>query len=52
VEYANDQARLDALKIVLDSDVRAVSAAGLTQVRAGAGGGAAKSDPPAEEPPA
>lgn len=37
-EYEADQKRLDAGKIQLDSDVRAVSQAGLTQVRAGAGG--------------
>lgn len=34
-EYAADQAKLDALGIKLDSDVRAVSQAGLTQERAG-----------------
>jgi len=33
--YAEDLKRLDALGIVLDSDVRAVSAAGLTQERVG-----------------
>lgn len=37
-EYAQDQEMLDELKIWLDSDVRRVSAAGLTQARAGAGG--------------
>lgn len=35
-EYAADAKRFDDLKIDLDSDVRRVSAAGLTQVRAGA----------------
>jgi lambda family phage portal protein len=39
-EYAASLAKLDALKIKLDSDVRAVSQAGLTQERVGAGGGA------------
>lgn len=34
-EYAADLKKLDALEIQLDSDVRAVSQAGLTQVRAG-----------------
>jgi lambda family phage portal protein len=38
-EYASDLKRLDALGITLDSDVRAVSQAGLTQERAGAAGG-------------
>lgn len=55
-EYAADMKKLDTLEILLDSDVRAVSQAGLTQVRAGAGGGApakdaappAKADPPAK----
>jgi lambda family phage portal protein len=37
--YAADMKKLDALGIQLDSDVRAVSQAGLTQVRVGAGGG-------------
>jgi lambda family phage portal protein len=37
-EYASDMAKLDALKIWLDSDVRRVSAAGLTQERVGGGG--------------
>lgn len=40
-EYSEDQKKLDALGIWLDSDVRRVSAAGLTQERAGAGGGQA-----------
>lgn len=35
-EYAKDMETLDALKIKLDSDVRAVSQAGLTQERVGA----------------
>jgi lambda family phage portal protein len=38
LEYAEGLKKLDALGILLDSDVRAVSQAGLTQVRAGAGG--------------
>jgi lambda family phage portal protein len=38
-EYQADQKMLDDRKIQLDSDVRAVSAAGLTQVRVGLGGG-------------
>lgn len=42
-EYAADLATLDALKIKLDSDVRAVSQAGLTQERVGIGGGAPQS---------
>jgi lambda family phage portal protein len=42
-EYAADQAKLDALGIKLDSDVRAVSQAGLTQERVGAGGGGSAS---------
>lgn len=37
-EYADDMKKLDELKIKLDSDVRAVSQAGLTQERAGLGG--------------
>lgn len=37
-EFAADLARLDKLGIVLDSDPRRVSDAGLTQVRAGASG--------------
>lgn len=37
-EYATDLARLDKLGIKLDSDVRAVSQAGLTQERVGGGG--------------
>lgn len=37
-EYQEDLARLDAAGIWLDSDVRRVSQAGLTQERAGAGG--------------
>ncbi len=45
-EYASDQKMLDERKILLDSDVRAVSAAGLTQVRVGAGGDA----PPPVDP--
>jgi lambda family phage portal protein len=36
-EYAADLQKLDALRIRLDSDVRAVSDAGLTQERTGAG---------------
>ncbi len=36
-EYAADMSKLDELKIKLDADVRAVSQAGLTQERAGAG---------------
>ena len=43
-EYAADLKLLDKLGIKLDSDVRAVSQAGLTQERAGAGGGS--SSPP------
>lgn len=46
-EYAADLAQLDALGIKLDSDVRAVSQAGLTQERVGGGGGG--EPPPAEE---
>jgi lambda family phage portal protein len=38
-EYAKDLAELDRLGIKIDSDVRAVSQAGLTQERQGAGGG-------------
>lgn len=38
-EYAADKKRLDELGIVLDSDPEKVSQAGLTQERAGAGGG-------------
>lgn len=53
-EYAADMARLDALKIKLDSDVRATSQAGLTQERAGLSpkpGGAPAGDnaPPAND---
>ncbi len=48
LEYAADMATLDKHKIQLDSDVRAVSQAGLTQVRAG-GGSAAPKDPPAAD---
>lgn len=43
-EYAADMKRLDELGIKLDSDVRAVSQAGLTQERAGSGGGGAPKD--------
>ncbi len=52
-EYAADMKRLDDLKIQLDCDVRAVSAAGLTQVRAGAGGGGGfgEKSPEEETPP-
>lgn len=39
IAYAAGLKRLDALGIQLDSDVRAVSQAGLTQQRVGAGGG-------------
>lgn len=42
-EYAADMKTLDALKIKLDSDVRAVSQAGLTQER---GGGGPEGGPP------
>ncbi len=50
--YADDLATLDRLGIVLDCDVRAVSQAGLTQVRAGGDAGgvaapAADATPPA-----
>ncbi len=38
-EYANDMKMIDDRKIKLDSDVRAVSAAGLTQERVGLAGG-------------
>lgn len=48
-EYAAGLKRLDALGIKLDSDVRAVSQAGLTQERVGAGGG---SKPAEDRPPA
>jgi lambda family phage portal protein len=66
-EYAADMATLDRLKIKLDMDVRAVSQAGLTQMRAGgksetapaavdeAGDGAEKDpseDPSSEDAPA
>lgn len=44
--YAADLQRLDDLKIKLDSDVRAVSQAGLTQQRAGTQNAAAPADPP------
>ncbi len=50
-EYAADMKKLDELKIVLDSDVRAVSQAGLTQVRAGVGGDAPKAAAAANEAP-
>jgi lambda family phage portal protein len=46
-EYAADLKRLDDLGIKLDSDVRAVSQAGLTQARAGV---APSSDPKSEDP--
>lgn len=45
-QYAADQKVLDSLKIKLDSDVRAVSAAGLTQEHAG---GTPGGKPPTEE---
>lgn len=48
-EYAEDQKKLDALGIWLDSDVRRVSAAGLTQERVG--GGADGSKPSSTEKP-
>lgn len=48
-EYAADQKRLDALGIKLDSDVRAVSQAGLTQERAGLGKGGPPEAPPASD---
>lgn len=52
LEYAADQKRLDELKIQLDSDVRAVSAAGLTQVRVGAqSGGDSSSNSPGDPQP-
>lgn len=47
-EYAADLQRLDKHKIQLDSDVRAVSQAGLTQQRAGVQNSGAPSDKPAE----
>jgi lambda family phage portal protein len=54
-EYAADMEKLDEKGIWLDSDVRRVSQAGLTQLRAGAGagGGAAPGEAPAasEAPP-
>lgn len=43
--YAADLKMLDDLKIKLDSDVRAVSQAGLTQERPGVGGGKPPADP-------
>lgn len=43
-EYAADLATLDELRIKLDSDVRAVSDAGLTQERGGAGAGSTTPD--------
>lgn len=43
-EYAADKKRLDKLGIKLDSDVAAVSQAGLTQERAGAGGKSPEAD--------
>lgn len=46
-EYEADLKRLDAGKIKLDSDVRAVSQAGLTQERVGSAGG--QSAPPSSE---
>lgn len=46
-EYAAGLQKLDGLKIKLDSDVRAVSQAGLTQERASAGGG--EGPPPKSE---
>ncbi len=48
-EYAAGLAKLDELKIKLDSDVRAVSAAGLTQERATAGGGGEEAPAKKEE---
>lgn len=48
-EYAEDLKRLDALKIVLDSDVRKVSQAGLTQERVGGAGGGEGDTPPKAE---
>lgn len=52
-EYAADLALLDAKKIVLDSDVRKVSQAGLTQERVGAapGEGGPADKAPAKAPP-
>lgn len=51
-EYKADCDTLDTLKIKLDSDVRAVSQAGLTQERAGLGEGGKPGDgPPGEKPP-
>ncbi len=47
-EYAANMKKLDDLKIKLDCDVRAVSAAGLTQERVGLAGG---KPPPGEEAP-
>jgi lambda family phage portal protein len=46
-EYGEDMARLDAAGIWLDSDVRRVSQAGLTQARAGAVGTDGEEAPPA-----
>jgi lambda family phage portal protein len=48
-EYAADMAKLDAKGIWLDSDVRRVSQAGLTQLRVGSGsGGSGSSSGPAD----
>lgn len=44
--YAADLKRLDELQIKLDSDVRAVSQAGLTQERSSSGGGSGPPGPP------
>ena len=55
-EYAADMAKLDAAGIWLDSDVRRVSQAGLTQLRVGSNGGvsgaagSAPEDPPSDDP--
>ena len=53
-EYAADLAKLDAAGIWLDSDVRRVSQAGLTQLRVGASGASAvaAAEPRRREDPA
>jgi lambda family phage portal protein len=48
-EYAAGLKKLDAFGIKLDSDVRAVSQAGLTQERVGAGGGGGKAPAKSDE---
>lgn len=51
IEYAADLKQLDELKIKLDSDVRAVSQAGLTQERGAGGSAGGAPQPQSEKPP-